>query len=220
MREKLNENPMMQIAVIGLLVIVVGFLFLTRMRSASDSGSTTPPSATDAALAVPVDPVAAAAAPTDPAVATDPAAAASATGTPSAAPAVGLGAVNDFKAGPGLPKRVVKAYDSGDAVALLITKQRGFDDKTMRRSVNAIKGKKHVTLLTTRLHNVADYSQITQGVDLNRVPALVVIEPKKLAGKGQPPTATVSYGFRDAKSVAQAVEDQLYQGKTLGYAPK
>lgn len=228
MREKLNDNPVMQMAVIGLLVIVVGFLFVTRMRSASDSGGGTPPPTTTPAATPPTDPAAASAAPatapTDPAAASDPAAAAdptaAATGIPSAAPAVGSGTVNDFKPGPGLPKSVVKAYDSGNAVALLITKQRGFDDKAMRRSVRSIKGKKDVTLLSTRVHDVADYSQVTQGVDLNRVPALVVIEPKKLAGKQQPPTASVSYGFRDERSVVQAVEDQLYKGKTLGYSPK
>jgi hypothetical protein len=55
---------------------------------------------------------------------------------------------------------------------------------------------------------------------VNRVPALVVIRPKRLTGGG-PPTAAVSYGFRGPDSVAQAVRDSLYKGPTnLPYYPK
>ena len=33
------------------------------------------------------------------------------------------------------------------------------------------------------------------------------------------PTASVSYGFRSSQSIAQAVIDAGYQGKTLDYHP-
>lgn len=39
MREKLNENPMMQVALIGVLVVVVGFLLLTSMGGGGESSS-------------------------------------------------------------------------------------------------------------------------------------------------------------------------------------
>lgn len=213
MREKLNENPMMQMVVVGVLIVVVGFLFMTRMRSSTDSASTALPATDPGATAGATAPATATA--TDPA-ATDPTATGAA--VPSAAPPAG--ATSTFKAGPGLPKPVVKAYDSGNAIALLVTKQAGLDDKEMRKAIGAIKGRNDVTVITVRVHDVAEYSRITEGVDLNRVPALVVIQPKKLTGKNDPPKATVSYGYRTPKSVTQAIDDQLYHGKRLGYSPK
>ena len=50
-----------------------------------------------------------------------------------------------------------------------------------------------------------------EAVGLNRVPALVVVRPKDVAGA--PPQAQVSYGFRSSQSVVQAVRDALYKGK-------
>jgi hypothetical protein len=56
-------------------------------------------------------------------------------------------------------------------------------------------------------------------VNVNRVPALVVVRPKKLTHG--PPVASVSYGFRGPDSVRQAVRDALYKGPTnLPYYPK
>ena len=67
---------------------------------------------------------------------------------------------------------------------------------------------------------IARYSRIASGVDVNRVPALVVISPKKLNDGGLP-KATVSYGFRGPGSVVQAVKDAEYKGKTnLPYYPE
>ncbi|CAN5593606.1 hypothetical protein BH10ACT11_BH10ACT11_12920 [soil metagenome] len=218
MREKLNENPMMQVVLIGVLIVVVGFVCVSRMGSSSESttdpnaaATTTPGATTDPAA---TDPAAASAVPADP---TAPVAAADGS-IPSAAPAVGT--TSSFKAGPGLPKPIVKAYDSGGAVVLFVSKQKGVDDKKMRKVVGSIKGDSQVNLFTIPVHDIAKYSRIAQGVDLNRVPALVVIQPKKLTGKGQAPSATVSYGYRTPNSVKQAVKDQLYDGKVLGYSPK
>ena len=64
---------------------------------------------------------------------------------------------------------------------------------------------------------IARYSAITGGVEVNRVPALVVIRPKSLAGST--PTASVQYGFQSPESVAQAVIDAGYKGRTLDYHP-
>jgi hypothetical protein len=51
------------------------------------------------------------------------------------------------------------------------------------------------------------YARITQGVNVDRVPALIVLQPRKLT-KGVP-VATVSYWFRGPESVAQAIDDAL-----------
>jgi len=64
---------------------------------------------------------------------------------------------------------------------------------------------------------LARYVSIAQGVDLNRVPALVVIRPKNLS-KGFD-AASVHYGFQSSESIVQAVVDARYRGGTLPYHP-
>ncbi len=56
-------------------------------------------------------------------------------------------------------------------------------------------------------------------MDLDRVPALLVLAPRKVSGDGLP-VATVSYGFRGYDSVRQAVRDADYEGKALPYHPE
>ena len=79
---------------------------------------------------------------------------------------------------------VESAHDEGSDVALFIVSARG----------------------------IARYSRITQGVDVERVPALIVIRPKKLADGGLP-EASVSYGYRGPESIKQAVRDANYDGR-------
>jgi hypothetical protein len=77
-----------------------------------------------------------------------------------------------------------------------------------------------VQLFVLPAKNISKYSRIVSGVDVDRVPALVVISPKRLTHGGLP-SASVSYGFRGPKSVVQAVEDAEYTGKTnLPYYPR
>jgi hypothetical protein len=66
-------------------------------------------------------------------------------------------------------------------------------------------------------HEIARYATISQGVEVNRTPALVVIRPKHLS-KGVP-SASVQYGFRSPASVEQAVIDAEYKGPTVEYHP-
>ena len=66
-------------------------------------------------------------------------------------------------------------------------------------------------------HQLFRYVSIAQGVDLSRVPALVVIRPKNLSHSYDP--ASVQYGFQSAQSVVQAVVDARYHGGTLPYHP-
>jgi hypothetical protein len=64
---------------------------------------------------------------------------------------------------------------------------------------------------------IAHYATIAQGVDLNRVPALVVFRPKHLAGGV--PAASVDYGYQSPESVEQAILDAGYKGRTIPYHP-
>ena len=213
MRKAINENPVVQAALIGLLVIVGGLMLLMRM-----GGSDEPAAEAPVAAAPATDP--AAAAPTAGAPAADPTAAAPATGTPAPADAAPAGASGDLKAGPGLPKEIVAAYDAGDAVVLLVVNERGIDDRRLKTLVQTLKSNPGAAVFTVDVRDVADYSRITEGVDLDRTPALVVLRPKALT-EGSMPTAVVSYGFRGEASVQQALEDALYKGpEDLPYYPK
>jgi hypothetical protein len=230
-RKSLNDNPVVAVIVIGILGIGVAFLLLSSMggssSSSSSSDSTTPttttpdatgaaPTATAPSTAAPTaTPDATTAAPTDStaAPAVDPATGAV---TPTATPPPTVGA---FVAGPGLPAPVVKAYKSGDAVALLVVKKNGIDDAAVRIGFPIVAAIPHVATFQTLAKHVARYARIAEGVTLDRVPALVMIRPKKLTGSG-PPQATVTYGFTGPVQLAQAAFDSLYRGpENLPYHP-
>jgi hypothetical protein len=132
---------------------------------------------------------------------------------PAPAPAAG-----EFKAGPGLPESVVSAHESGDVVALLVVNSKAPEDRHLEDEVNALRGRSDTSVFVAEAKDVSRYSRIAEGVNLDRVPALVVVEPKRQV-EGALPLATISYGFRGPESVEQAVRDVLYDGKQLSYAP-
>ena len=236
MRKAINENPVVQIALLGGMALVVGFLLFTRVLSQNSSEEAAP--ATDATAtpatgtateagaaasgAAPSTAAATEAAPTTP-TAPDTSAAPPATGTappateavPGAAPSAGV--EGEFVPGPGLPKPVVSAYDDGKAVVLLIEKRKGIDDQALLGSVEKLRGRSDLAVFLVPAKDVSRYARITEGVQLDRVPALVVIRPSKLSDGA--PEATVGYGFRGPESVQQAVEDALFDGKSVGYDP-
>lgn len=212
MRKAINENPVVQISVLGVGMVLIAVLLFTRMSG----GEEAPP---------PTDPAATAPAATDPAAAGAPAATSGAIDPTTGAPVAGAagtvspavpaaGAVDPqamTKPGPGLPPEVADAWKRGDAVVLLVYRAPGIDDRLVRGSARALSADPNVAFFNTPAEKVAKFSRITQPIGLNRVPALVVIRPKDVAGA--PPQAQVSYGFRNSESVVQAVQDALYKGK-------
>lgn len=210
MRRAANENPVVQAALIGGLLLVFAILLYTRLLSGS--GSTPPPedTATTESTATPVAGAPAA-----------PSAGATATETGTAAPptpTVPGGTATEFEAGKGLPKPVVNAYEDGKAVVLLVVRRGGIDDRPVQFAVKTLRSRSDVAVFVTGTKNVADYSQITNGVGISRAPALIVIQPQRVSG--DVPKASVSYGFRGRESVLQAVEDALYKGGDVPYYPE
>jgi len=120
-------------------------------------------------------------------------------------------------AGPGLPEKVVTAYGRNQAVVLFIDKKKGLDDKALRASVSSLEARGDTTTFVIPVKKVSDYARITEGVDLSRTPALIILRPRKLTHNV--PEATISYGFRGPESVTTALEDALYDGKTITYDP-
>ena len=109
------------------------------------------------------------------------------------------------------------AYANNEAIALFVYDPEGLSDKRVDAFVRPLRSRNDVKVFDVKTKDIGNYSRITSGVSVNRVPALVVIRPRKL-NKGAP-TATVSYGFRGPKSITQAVRDALYQGKPVTAYP-
>jgi hypothetical protein len=147
------------------------------------------------------------------------AAATGSVGTVTPPPATGTVSPGALIPGPGLPRPVVAAWKGGDTVVLLVVRQGGIDDRLVRSSVRSLTADGGVSIFVTRANKVARYSRITQGVGVSQAPALVVVRPKRVSGAA--PEAQVSYGFRDAQGVVQAVHDAVYSGKdNLPYSPR
>ena len=212
MRQALNSNPMVQLAVVGILVVVVGLFLMMNLKKKSGStpatagsGTTAAASSTPAGTAAPAGGVSATPAPAT-------------SGVTAAPPTTGSVTPAALVPGPGLPRDVVKAWKGGDAVVLLVVRGGGIDDRMVRRSVDSL-SRPGLAVFVTRAKDVARYSRITQGVGVDRAPALVVVRPRKESGPV--PEAQVSYGFRSSESVVQAVHDALYQGPDdLPYSPR
>jgi hypothetical protein len=218
MRQALNSNPIVQIAVIGVLIVIVGLFMMTNLKKGS-SGSSSSSSSSDASALSSSGSTAPST--TTPVTIPGDATAAPSTGVPSTGvvPQTGTVTPEALVPGPGLPAGVVSAWKSGDAVVLLIVRGGGIDDRLVRRSVASLSGDAGVSVFVARAKDVARYSRITQGVGVDRAPALVVVRPRKESGSV--PQAQVSYGFRNSQGVVQAVHDALYNGRDdLPYSPR
>jgi hypothetical protein len=168
---------------------------MTRMKGSSSS-SAPPPAAAASPTAAPTDPAAAAV----PGAPVDPTAALTATAIVPAPP---------------LPAPVLAAHERGDTVVLFVVHDSGIDDRLALQALHALSGEHGVAVFIVPVNEVAKYAAITQGVGLDRTPALIVVRHSD----GGPAPASVQYGFQTPESVVQAVLDARYRGPTVGYAP-
>ena len=207
MREKLNENPIAQVALIGILAVVGVVMFI----GSSGGGEESEEAAAGETVAT-VNGVTATG--SSPGEAVEGAvesleegavAGASATEAPASVPA------------PSPPKRLTAAYESGKTVVLLIVDKGSIDSAFTARSSLLLAPFEDVSLFIVPAKQIARYAAITVGLDVNRVPALVVMKPKKLSGGT--PQATVDYGVQTPQSVVQAVLDANYHGREVTYHP-
>lgn len=193
MREKLNENPMAQVALVAVLLVLAGVFLLSKMGGSEEEEGTETGAASAAVAAV--------------------AAELETGGDPAALPPPGSGP----GAPPAPPRPVVSAFDRGDTVAILFVRDGGIDDRLVARTLPSLEAMAGVATFVVPTDQLARYVSIADGVDLNRVPALVVLRPKRLDHGFD--AASVQYGFQSAESVVQAVIDARYHGGTLAYHP-
>lgn len=207
MREKLNSNPLAQAAIIGVLLLAVGFFVLSSMGGGSEEPetSTTTSSAT---VSTPEGSASVTATVTTPVG--EPTAAA----TPSSVPPLPPGAA---AAAPPLPHAVTAAFHANRTVVLLFVRKGGIDDSLVTAASMALASVRGVSEFVVSADRIARYAAIAQGVAVDRVPALVVLRPKRL-DRGIP-VASVLYGFQSPESIVQAVIDAGYRGRTVDYHP-
>jgi hypothetical protein len=198
MREQLNSNPLAQLGVVGVLIVVVA-IFLMSSGGGEEEESAAPTEATtEAAVSV-------AEAPTE--------AASEGGSLTSALSAVGQAAAT----APPPPRPVLAAWEANQTLALLFVRDGGIDDRLVKDATDSLARFPEAAVFVVPAAKISRYAAITEGVGVDRVPALVVVAPKHL--KKTVPTASVSYGFQSPESVAQAVIDAGYRGKTLDYHP-
>jgi hypothetical protein len=214
MREALNSNPLVQAAVIGVLLIGAAFFVISTTggggeeesggeteATVSVSGTTASGSATGATPGEAVEGAVEAAEQ-----------AAGASLSSALAAVAGAGAST-----PPLPRPVLAAWHGNRTLVLLFVRDGGIDDRLTKLATAGLAGFPDVSLFVVPAHRISRYAAITEGVGVDRVPALVVVTPKHL--KRVVPTASVSYGFQSAESVRQAVIDAGYKGPTVDYHP-
>jgi hypothetical protein len=209
MRQAINNNPMVQLGLLGALVLVMGVMLVPQLMGKKSSSSSSSSTAS-ATLTSPQGTV-------DVNVTATPSTGSAATGGTVAPPAQSVDP-QDLVAGPGLPRPVISAWMHGQTVVLLVVRNGGIDDRLVKKSVDSL-SRTGLAVFVTKAKNIAHYSRITQGVGVSQVPALVIVRPRKVSGGV--PQAQVAYGFRDSQTVVQEVNDALYKGKdNLPYSPR
>lgn len=195
MREKLNSNPTLQIALIGILAIGAAYFLLFSGGGGESEGSSETAETLVATEAVP----------------------GATAETAAATPVASISTVASGVPTPPLPASIVRAYKSSKTIALLVVRGGGIDDPFVAEAVHGLAPMENVEVVVTRAKHIARYAAITLGVDVDRVPALIVVRPRRLSGGTL--QATVSYGYQSPQSVVQAVTDASYKGSEPAYHP-
>jgi hypothetical protein len=192
MREKLNENPLMQVAVIGVLLVVVGIFLMSSMGGGGgeeESGATAASVTSESAAEAPA-------------------------GLSAALAMVSQASASSAHP---LPHDVTAAWKANKTVVLLFVHDGGIDDKLVKQATDRLTALPQAATFVVPASKISRYAAVTEGVGVNRVPALVVVRPKHV--HQTIPTASVSYGFQSGQSIVQAVIDAGYKGPTLDYHP-
>ncbi len=199
MRDALNNNPLVQLGIVGALLIAVAvFLMSSGGGGEEETSSAGAGAAPGEAIEGTVE------------------AASEAAGAESLGAALS-GTVPGATTAPPLPEPVLRAWKANETLVLLFVRGGGIDDRLVKTATEGLAGFRDATVFIVPAARIARYAAISEGVGVDRVPALVVVTPKHL--KKTVPTASVSYGFQSPQSVAQAVIDAGYEGKTLAYHP-
>ncbi|MBA3865881.1 MAG: hypothetical protein H0X42_05975 [Solirubrobacterales bacterium] len=209
MREKLNGNPMAQIGIV-MVLIVAAFVMLTKGGGGSESeGAATPTEATVSIAGTGASATATGATPGE--------------AVESATEGAGEAAVleSSLSATPiptaPMPPPVAAAYNSNKTVILAIAGSGELGKELVKSSTEIAARLPATAIFVVPMKQIARYGAITLGVHVQRVPALVVMRPRRLSDGT--PQASVSYGFQSAQAIEQGIRDASYNGPEATYDP-
>jgi hypothetical protein len=205
-RDKLNENPIAQLALIGVLLVAGVFLLLKPGggESAEESSAGAVTASVNGATATGATPGEAVEGAVE-------------SLEEGGAVAGAASAVPTTISAPPPPAPVTAAYEAGKTVVLLVVHDGGIDDALTRAAAEHLVSVPQTALFVVPAAKVARYAAITIGLDVSQVPALIVMRPKRLSHGV--PQATVEYGLQTPESIVQAVRDASYKGPELTYHP-
>ena len=197
----------MQAAVIGVLLVATGIFVLSSMGGGGGEGEPSTTATSSVSVSTPSGEAAVSATVTAP------------EGVPvSEAYAVpaSIAAAPEVPAPP-LPHAVTAAFAANRTVVFLFIRKGAYEDKLLSHEFRRVRSMPRVASFMVPARRIARYAAIAQGVKIDRVPALVVIRPKRLDHGVR--VASVSYGIQSVNSAKQAVRDARYKGRTLSYHP-
>jgi hypothetical protein len=194
-RDKLNESKAAQIGLVAVLVVVAAVFFLKSKGGESEGGEA------EAETTVTIESGGETLSISAP--------------TPTATAPTGMGELpTSLPAAKAPPHAFQLAYDSNEPVALLVVHDGGIDDSYTRLALKQVAKIDRVATFVVPAKKIADYASVTVGLDINQVPALIVLRPKGLSHGA--PQASVSYGYQTPQSVYQQIRDATYAGPESG----
>jgi hypothetical protein len=197
MREALNSNPLAQAAVVGVLLVCVA-IFVISSGGGGEEEAVEPAATSSSSVSTTES--------------------ATAEAAPPAGTEAGFSAVSQAaSSAPPLPRPLMHAWKANETPVLLFVRDGGIDDRLVKTATSGLAGFRSAAVFIVPAHQISRYAAITEGVGVDRVPALVVVTPRHL--DQSVPTASVSYGFQSPESIAQAVIDAGYKGPTVDYHP-
>jgi hypothetical protein len=192
MREKLNESKAAQIGLVAVLVVIGAIFFLKSSGGGEEESAEAPPETTvtvesggeSVSISAP---------------------------NPTAAVTTGMGELpTSLPDARPLPARFTAAYDSGRPVALLVVHDGGIDDAYTTLALKEAAAVEGAEVIVVPAKQIYRYASVTVGLDINQVPALIAMRPKRLSGGV--PQAIVAYGYQTPQSVYQTIRDATYVG--------
>ncbi len=215
MREQLNSNPLVQLAVVGVLLVGVAIFVMSSGGGGEEEESA---GASEATVSVAGTSASGTATGATPGEAVEGAVEAATEQVAGGSLSSALSAVDQAASvAPPLPRPVLAAWKANETLVLLFIRAGGIDDRLVKTATDGLAGFDNAAVFVVPAAQISRYAAITEGVGVDQVPALVVVTPKHL--KKTVPTASVSYGFQSPQSVAQAVIDAGYKGPTVDYHP-
>jgi hypothetical protein len=208
-RDKLNNNPVAQVGLVVVLLVAAAFMLLK--PGGGEESEEAPTEATVAIAGTTASGTATGATAGEAVEGAVEGAIEAATSEASSA------AVASTIPAPPMPAPVAAAYDADKTVVLLVVHDGGIDDRLVAGSVERLTALPDVAVFVVPAKRIARYAAITLGADVQQVPALLVMKPRRLSGGV--PQASVDYGFQTPQSIVQAVVDAGYKGPEATYHP-